>query len=295
MEKELLYKSAEKSLANKDYFKAAEELSKLYVEYGEKNFRINYLLFISFKNLNEHERAVETAEECLESYIRDNCKFSQYLGEKILSGGMIQALQLKKQLEPYMKEPEQKYFSQEISEAFEKFLEGNEKIFQKVNKRFAHCGSLDFHEQSDAVKEACCLDENSYVKSAKRACSDEYLHPMICGSILSELKKLGYSEKIQCFCPLSNEVCDVIPSKLCEIDESVLYMSMKKRLEEDLTIPFDLKARYLDEIKIKLMMIWPQMQEFNETSGEVLYSEFIGKRVSKRSEWFEKQLKVLEK
>ena len=69
MEKELLYKSAEKSLANKDYFKAAEELSKLYVEYGEKNFRINYLLFISFKNLNEHERAVETAEECLESYM----------------------------------------------------------------------------------------------------------------------------------------------------------------------------------------------------------------------------------
>ena len=252
-------------------------------------------MFISFKNLNEHERAVETAEECLESYIRDNGKFGQYLGEKILSGGMIQALQLKKQLEPYMKESEQKYFSQEISEAFEKFLEGNEKIFQKVNKRFAHCGSLDFHEQSDAVKEACCLDENSYVKSAKRACSDEYLHPMICGSILSELKKLGYSEKIQCFCPLSNEVCDVIPSKLCEIDESVLYMSMKKRLEEDLTIPFDLKARYLDEIKIKLMMIWPQMQEFNETSGEVLYSEFIGKRISKRSEWFEKQLKVLEK
>ena len=86
MEKELLYKSAEKSLANKDYFKAAEELSKLYVEYGEKNFRINYLLFISFKNLNEHERAVETAEECLENYIRDNCKFSQYLSEKILSG-----------------------------------------------------------------------------------------------------------------------------------------------------------------------------------------------------------------
>ena len=114
MEKELLYKSAEKSLANKDYFKAAEELSKLYVEYGEKNFRINYLLFISFKNLNEHERAVETAEECLESYIRDNGKFGQYLGEKILSGGMIQALQLKKQLEPYMKESEQKYFSQEI-------------------------------------------------------------------------------------------------------------------------------------------------------------------------------------
>ena len=98
MEKELLYKSAEKSLANKDYFKAAEELSKLYVEYGEKNFRINYLLFISFKNLNEHERAVETAEECLENYIRDNCKFSQYLSEKILSGGMIQALQLKKQI-----------------------------------------------------------------------------------------------------------------------------------------------------------------------------------------------------
>lgn len=61
-----------------------------------------------------------------------------------------------------------------------------------------------------------------------------------------------------------------------------------------MTIPFDLKARYLDEIKIKLMMIWPQMQEFNETSGEVLYSEFIGKRISKRSEWFEKQLKVLE-
>jgi hypothetical protein len=172
------------------------------------------------------------------------------------------------------------------------FLKGMKKSSKKSTRDLL---IADLHEQSDAVKEACCLDENSYVKSAKRACSDEYLHPMICGSILSELKKLGYSEKIQCFCPSSNEVCDVIPSKLCEIDESVLYMSMKKRLEEDLTIPFDLKARYLDEIKIKLMMIWPQMQEFNETSGEVLYSEFIGKRISKRSEWFEKQLKVLEK
>ena len=107
MEKELLYKSAEKSLANKDYFKAAEELSKLYVEYGEKNFRINYLLFISFKNLNEHERAVETAEECLENYIRDNCKFSQYLSEKILSGGMIQALHLKSFLKE-MEKPSKK-------------------------------------------------------------------------------------------------------------------------------------------------------------------------------------------
>lgn len=295
MEKELLYKSAEKSLANKEYFKAAEELSKLYVEYGEKNFRINYLLFFSFKNLNEHERAVETAEECLDGYIRDNVKFGQYLSEKVLSFGMIQALQLKKQLEPYMKETEQRYFSQEISEAFEKFLEENEKIFQKVNKRFAHCGSLNYHGQFEAFKAAYCLDENSYVKAAKRACSDEYLHPMICGSILSELKKLGCFEKIQCFCPLSNEVLDVIPGKLCEIDENVLYMSMKKRLEEDLTIPFDLKARYLDEIKVKLMMIWPQIQEANEMNSEILYSEFIGKRVSKRSEWFEKQLKALEK
>ena len=295
MEKELLYKSAEKSLANKEYFKAAEELSKFYVEYGEKNFRINYLLFFSFKNLNEHERAVETAEECLDGYIRDNVKFGQYLSEKVLSFGMIQALQLKKQLEPYMKETEQRYFSQEISKAFEKFLEENEKIFQKVNKRFAHCGSLNYHGQFEAFKAAYCLDENSYVKAAKRACSDEYLHPMICGSILSELKKLGCFEKIQCFCPLSNEVLDVIPGKLCEIDENVLYMSMKKRLEEDLTIPFDLKARYLDEIKVKLMMIWPQIQEANEMNSEILYSEFIGKRVSKRSEWFEKQLKALEK
>ncbi len=295
MEKELLYKSAEKSLANKEYFKAAEELSKLYVEYGEKNFRINYLLFFSFKNLNEHERAVETAEECLDGYIRDNVKFGQYLSEKVLSFRMIQALQLKKQLEPYMKETEQRYFSQEISEAFEKFLEENEKIFQKVNKRFAHCGSLNYNGQFEAFKAAYCLDENSYVKAAKRACSDEYLHPMICGSILSELKKLGCFEKIQCFCPLSNEVLDVIPGKLCEIDENVLYMSMKKRLEEDLTIPFDLKARYLDEIKVKLMMIWPQIQEANEMNSEILYSEFIGKRVSKRSEWFEKQLKALEK
>ena len=92
MEKELLYKSAEKSLANKDYFKASEELSKLYVEYGEKNFRINYLLFISFKNLNEHERAVETAEECLESYIRDNCKFIANQLEIIKNGGTIKVM-----------------------------------------------------------------------------------------------------------------------------------------------------------------------------------------------------------
>ena len=111
MEKELLYKSAEKSLANKDYFKAAEELSKLYVEYGEKNFRINYLLFISFKNLNEHERAVETAEECLENYIRDNCKFSQYLSEKDSFRQDDSGTAAEKTLEPYMKEPEQKYFS----------------------------------------------------------------------------------------------------------------------------------------------------------------------------------------
>lgn len=295
MEKELLYRSAERSLANKDYFKAAEELSELYVEYGEKNFRTNYLLFFSLKNLNEHKGAVETAEECLESYIRDNEKFGQYLSEKVLSGGMIQALQLKKQLEPYMRKAEQEYFSQRIAESFEKFIEENNEIFREVNKRFSHCGSLDFHEQSDAVKAACCLDENSYVKAAKRACSDEYLHSMICGSILSELKKLGCSERIQCFCPLSNEICEVIPNKLCEIDESVLYISIKKRLQEDSTIPFDLKARYLDEIRVKLMMIWPQMQELDETDGKVLYSEFIGKSVSKRAEWFEKQLKVLEK
>ncbi len=295
MEKELLYRGAEESLANKDYFKAAEELTELYVEYGEKNFRTNYLLFFSLKNLNEHKGAVETAEECLEGYIRDNGKFGQYLSEKVLSGGMIRALQLKKRLEPYMRKSEQEYFSQIIDESFERFIEENDKIFREVNKRFAHCGSLDFHEQSDAVKAACCLDENSYVKAARRACSDEYLHPMICVSILSELKKLCCSERIQCFCPLSNEVCEVIPNELCEIDESALYMSIEKRLQEDSTVPFDLKARYLDEIRVKLMMIWPQMQELDEKDSKVLYSEFIGKRVSKRSEWFEKQLKVLEK
>lgn len=289
MEREELYRRAEGAAAAGNYARAAEDLAKLYGEDG--SLRTNCLLFFSLTKLGEHEQAVLVAEDRLQDYIADNERFGQYLREKVLAGGTIKALQLKRSLDGCMSAVERRHFDAVIEKAYSEFGGDTEKI----ERKFAHCGGLEPYGQLQACGSAECLDEESYVRAAARACPDPDLHPLVRGGILSELKKLGFSGQMQCFCSLLGKVRSVVPAELPEIEETDAFSGLKERLETDSSIPSDLKERYLGEIRIRLMMVWAEADLLSSSGLDVLYSEFVGKSRSARAEWFERQLEMLGK
>lgn len=288
MDEQTQIKKIEAALKKQNYLSAQSALLELYRK--KPTFKLNYLLFLTYRGLNDANMATQIAEEQLSEYLTDNYCLELYLQEKIKAGRMLETEILLKQLQPYMKTGEKKHFSALLVQSYRKYQEKNAAVLATCQKQFKHLGGYEPHEQENIFKKALMLDQKTYVLLAQRVLQDEDVRPLLRANTFLNLKHLAVTKAVSVINPVNLIMQQIIPAEVQEITASSSFQALKKYLEDDQQVPEDFKDNYLQDFQFKMMLLYPFYTELDLAESRILYDSFVGKNQTQLSKWLQKAI-----
>lgn len=276
------FEQAKTCYEKKDYLKAKQILSKLYLQ--KQTLRTNYMLFQTLVATADYSAAYQLASDYLNDYLARNGWFKQYLQVGVKAGQNIKLWQLVSQISPYLNEAEQTLVVKTLLETGED---------TQLSKSFSHLGAFELKQQRRIYQDAYSLAKEVWLQGAIPILVDQDVHPLIRNTALSDLQKLAYSKpvKIRTF---FEEELELVPSQLVAFEDDPVVQAQEQLFTKKVN-EGKLDALWQQaELKLVLMLLYPDFTKVKNLLGD--YQQWYYLLVDENSKaTLEKQVMILRK
>lgn len=276
------FEQAQTCYEEKDYLKAKQILSKLYLQ--KQTLRTNYMLFQTLVATANYSAAYQLASDYLNDYLARNGWFKQYLQVGVKAGQNIKLWQLVSQISPYLNEAEQTLVVKTLLETGED---------TQLSKSFSHLGAFELKQQRRIYQDAYSLAKEVWLQGVIPILVDQDVHPLIRNTALSDLQKLAYSKpvKIRTF---FEEELELVPSQLVAFEDDPVVQAQEQLFTKKVN-EGKLDALWQQaELKLVLMLLYPDFTKAKNLLGD--YQQWYYLLVDENSKaTLEKQVMILRK
>ncbi len=276
------FEQAQTCYEKKDYLKAKQILSKLYLQ--KQTLRTNYMLFQTLVATADYSAAYQLASDYLNDYLARNGWFKQYLQVGVKAGQNIKLWQLVSQISPYLNEAEQTLVVKTLLEAGED---------TQLSKSFSHLGAFELKQQRRIYQDAYSLAKEAWLQGVIPILVDQDVHPLIRNTALSDLQKLAYSKRVKIRTFFEEEL-ELVPSQLVAFEDDPVVQAQEQLFTKKVN-EGKLDALWQQaELKLVLMLLYPDFTKVKNLLGD--YQQWYYLLVDENSKaTLEKQVMILRK
>ena len=276
------FEQAQTCYEKKDYLKARQILSKLYLQ--KQTLRTNYMLFQTLVATADYSAAYQLASDYLNDYLARNGWFKQYLQVGVKAGQNIKLWQLVSQISPYLNEAEQTLVVKTLLETGED---------TQLSKSFSHLGAFDLKQQRRIYQDAYSLAKEVWLQGVIPILVDQDVHPLIRNTALSDLQKLAYSKQVK-IRTFFEEKLELVPSQLVAFEDDPVVQAQEQLFTKKVN-EGKLDALWQQaELKLVLMLLYPDFTKVKNLLGD--YQQWYYLLVDENSKaTLEKQVMILRK
>lgn len=276
------FEQAQTCYEKKDYLKARQILSKLYLQ--KQTLRTNYMLFQTLVATADYSAAYQLASDYLNDYLARNGWFKQYLQVGVKAGQNIKLWQLVSQISPYLNEAEQTLVVKTLLEAGED---------TQLSKSFSHLGAFELKQQRRIYQDAYSLAKEVWLQGVIPILVDQDVHPLIRNTALSDLQKLAYSKQVKIRTFFEEEL-ELVPSQLVAFEDDPVVQAQEQLFTKKVN-EGKLDALWQQaELKLVLMLLYPDFTKVKNLLGD--YQQWYYLLVDENSKaTLEKQVMILRK
>lgn len=252
---------AETALHEKNYQLAVDLFSKLYLT--KKSARGNFFLVQALAGLKDYSVALEFAQEYINSYLAEDERLVFYIHVTVFAGKSLKVYQLLESLKPYLTASESQLFYSTLSFEFELFEQQGIVDIAQLKKQLHYLGALEPLKQRTVAKKAAALSYQDFVVVVKDVLVDKNVHPIVRTSFLNDLRLLNVREEFD-FQSFLNGKMRLIPQQLKGLEQTEAFQSYAALILGDTSRPTNLSQQILDEITLKLMILYPNFLEVEQ-------------------------------
>lgn len=276
------FEQAQTCYEKKDYLKAKQILSKLYLQ--RQTLRTNYMLFQTLVATADYSAAYQLASDYLNDYLARNGWFKQYLQVGVKAGQNIKLWQLVSQISPYLNEAEQTLVVKTLLETGED---------TQLSKSFSHLGAFELKQQRRIYQDAYSLAKEVWLQGVIPILVDQDVHPLIRNTALSDLQKLAYSKRVKIRTFFEEEL-ELVPSQLVAFEDDPVVQAQEQLFTKKVN-KGKLDALWQQaELKLVLMLLYPDFTKVKNLLGD--YQQWYYLLVDENSKaTLEKQVTILRK
>ena len=276
------FEQAQTCYEKKDYLKAKQILSKLYLQ--KQTLRTNYMLFQTLVATADYSAAYQLASDYLNDYLARNGWFKQYLQVGVKGGQNIKLWQLVSQISPYLNEAEQTLVVKTLLETGED---------TQLSKSFSHLGAFELKQQRRIYQDAYSLAKEVWLQGVIPILVDQDVHPLIRNTALSDLQKLAYSKQVKIRTFFEEEL-ELVPSQLVAFEDDPVVQAQEQLFTKKVN-KGKLDALWQQaELKLVLMLLYPDFTKVKNLLGD--YQQWYYLLVDENSKaTLEKQVMILRK
>lgn len=276
------FEQAQTCYEKKDYLKARQILSKLYLQ--KQTLRTNYMLFQTLVATADYSAAYQLASDYLNDYLARNGWFKQYLQVGVKAGQNIKLWQLVSQISPYLNEAEQTLVVKTLLETGED---------TQLSKSFSHLGAFELKQQRRIYQDAYSLAKEVWLQGVIPILVDQDVHPLIRNTALSDLQKLAYSKQVK-IRTFFEEKLELVPSQLVAFEDDPVVQAQEQLFTKKVN-EGKLDALWQQaELKLVLMLLYPDFTKVKNLLGD--YQQWYYLLVDENSKaTLEKQVMILRK
>lgn len=276
------FEQAQTCYEKKDYLKARQILSKLYLQ--KQTLRTNYMLFQTLVATADYSAAYQLASDYLNDYLARNGWFKQYLQVGVKAGQNIKLWQLVSQISPYLNEAEQTLVVKTLLETGED---------TQLSKSFSHLGAFELKQQRRIYQDAYSLAKEVWLQGVIPILVDQDVHPLIRNTALSDLQKLAYSKQVK-IRTFFEEKLELVPSQLVAFEDDPVVQAQEQLFTKKVN-EGKLDALWQQaEFKLVLMLLYPDFTKVKNLLGD--YQQWYYLLVDENSKaTLEKQVMILRK
>lgn len=276
------FEQAQTCYEKKDYLKAKQILSKLYLQ--KQTLRTNYMLFQTLVATADYSAAYQLASDYLNDYLARNGWFKQYLQVGVKAGQNIKLWQLVSQISPYLNEAEQTLVVKTLLETGED---------TQLSKSFSHLGAFELKQQRRIYQDAYSLAKEVWLQGVIPILVDQDVHPLIRNTALSDLQKLAYSKQVK-IRTFFEEKLELVPSQLVAFEDDPVVQAQEQLFTKKVN-EGKLDALWQQaELKLVLMLLYPDFTKVKNLLGD--YQQWYYLLVDENSKaTLEKQVMILRK
>lgn len=252
---------AETALHEKNYQLAVDLFSKLYLT--KKSARGNFFLVQALAGLKDYPVALDFAQEYMNSYLAEDERLVFYIHVAVFAGKSLKVYQLLESLKPYLTDSESQLFYSTLSFEFELFEQQGIVDIAQLKKQLHYLGALKPLKQRTVAKKAAALSYQDFIVVVKDALVDKNVHPIVRTSFLNDLRLLNVREEFD-FQSFLNGKMRLIPQQLKGLEQTEAFQSYAVLILGDTSRPTNLSQQILDEITLKLMILYPNFLEVEQ-------------------------------
>lgn len=258
MEQEL-FKKAREAFENGNYDEAIQLMERLYVD--QRTFHNNYFLFKVLKKDQQWERAVKVANEFLKEYIQNNDYFYQYFDCMLHSGDVLGSFKLYLNLKKYLNLEEEQNLQTKLKLYPSYLTKEQQQTKQETLRKLKYLGGYTINEQRQILSNLKFLNPQELFLNCKSALIDQNVPCIVRMSLLDMVRTVS-SVKVEVLDIFEKKIT-VDLSNLKKLEDTDIFQRIKNEIFDSKKISEPLKLRIFSEAKVKLLVIYPEIENYN--------------------------------
>lgn len=250
--------AAKQALAERNYAYAVELFSELYSQ--KPTSRQNYLLVQALSGLGDFENALAVAQESLASYLAEDERLILYIHVAVCAGQGLSIKELLEGLRKYMSDAEKQMLFHTLDQEYADYSLLKKDELNQLKKQIRYLGGYSPLKQRALAKQAQKLSSCEFVSAVRTALVDSNVHPLVRASFLNDLRLLKVTERFDYWTFFGQKI-QIDPNKLQAVDETAVYQHLQKLVLKKYEYSANLIQKMMDEISLKLMIIYPVFSE----------------------------------
>lgn len=245
---------------NHDYKHAIELLENVYLNH--KNFHNNYFLFKSFIKIHRWDLAVNIANDFLLNYVQNDEYFFRYFECMLHSGDIFGSAVFFNKIEPYLNSFELDCLKQKLKHYSSYLSKEQQKKRNAVIHSLRYLGGYSIYKQQQILRNLKLLFPDELLLESSSALLDPDVPCIVRMSIIDVLRKVnhGHVKVLNLFL----EPVEIELEKLNSIDNMLIFKKIKNRILSSNKINESLKPRVIHEIKLKLIVMYSEIEKLDE-------------------------------
>lgn len=245
---------------NHNYKYAIELLEDVYLNH--KNFHNNYFLFKSFIKIRRWDLAVNIANDFLLNYVQNDEYFFQYFECMLHSGDIFGSVVFFNKIEPYLNSFEFDCLKQKLKHYSSYLSKEQQKERDEVIHSLKYLGGYSIYKQQQILRNLKLLFPDELLLESSSALLDPDVPCIVRMSIINVLRKVKHGQvKVL---NLFLEPVEIELEKLNSIENMLIFKKIKSRILSSNKINEALKPRVIHEIKLKLIVMYSEIEKLDE-------------------------------
>lgn len=255
---EQILRQVQQKISNKEYEKALQLLENLYLK--KQNKELNYLLFHTYVLAGEYNNAIQVADEFIDEYVANDSWLFEYVKVLLHAGKILQVFILFKKLNEYFNQDEKNEFEQILKHYPSYLNKQQQRLKKELIRKLKYLPAFDLEKQRKIIAQCNLLNPQELYLNTKELLLNNDLSNFTRMSLLDMLRKT--SDQLVQVRTFLGEIIDVKLNELPSIEEAEVFRKLSKEILNSKKNNENLKLKYLSELKLQLMIIYPYLNQF---------------------------------